>query len=52
MESFITILIVSLSIGLVFWFGYMWGKMSGYEEGFKACQLIYDGMQNLIKSNT
>jgi hypothetical protein len=51
MEAFITILIVSLFISFIFWLGYMWGKMTGYEEGFKACQLIHNEIQEFIQSN-
>lgn len=50
MEAFITILIVSVFIGFIFWLGYMWGKMVGYEEGFKACQRIHDEIQEWTKA--
>lgn len=49
MDALITILIVFGSIGFCVWLGYMWGKMTGYEEGFKACQRIHDEIQEWMK---
>ena len=51
MEVFITILIVAILIGFIFWLGYMWGKMAGYEEGFKYCQRIHNEIQDFIRAN-
>ena len=50
METFIVILFVSIAIGIIFWLGYMWGKMEGYEEGFRTCQSIHDEIQEHIKA--
>lgn len=51
MEDFIIILIVSVLIGFIFWLGYMWGKMNGYEQGFLACQRAYDEILTVLRKN-
>jgi hypothetical protein len=51
MESFLTILIVSLVIGFCVWMGWMWGSMHGYEEGFKARDRIQKDVEELIEKH-
>lgn len=49
MEAFLTTLSISILIGFCIWVGWMWGNMSGYEEGFKARDRIQKEAEQYLK---